>query len=220
MNLITRLGIFATASAALAVSSCSTGGGSPSGFLTNYKQLDAGYGTADAVSVYVKPGADLKKYDSVMIDPVTSIVATPGIDPKVTAQLAAYLSDALRGQVQGELKIVNVPGPTTLRIRTALTDVVENQNLGTPVTMVQSNPRATLTGALGSAEVAAFVSRVSVEGEILDSISGERLLARADERLGAKRDAAASMPWTEIRTQVKQGVGRLNQRFLTLRKAE
>lgn len=220
MNLITRLGIFATATAALAVSSCSTGGSSPSGFLANYKQLDAGYGTANAVSVYVKPGADLKKYDSVMIDPVTTIIATPGIDAKVTAQLAAYLSDALRGQIQGELNIVSIPGPTTLRVRTAITDVMEGQNLGTPVTMIQSDPRATLTGALGSAEIAAFVSRVAVEGEIIDSITGERLLARVDERLGAKRDATASMPWTEVRTQVKQGVGRLNQRFLTLRKGE
>ncbi len=220
MNLITRLGIFATASAALAFSSCSTGGSSPSGFLRNYKQLDGGYGTADAVSVYVKPGANLKKYDSVIIDPVTTVVASPGVDSKMTAQVAAYLSDALRGQVQGELKIVTVPGPTTLRMRTALTDVVENQESGTAVTMVHSNPRATLTGALGSAEVAAFISRVSVEGEIVDSISGERLLARVDERLGAKRDAAATMPWTEVRTQIKQGVGRLNQRFLALRKAE
>lgn len=217
MNLITRLGIFATASASLAISSCSTGGSSPSGFLSNYKQLDGGYGTENAVSTYVKPGADLKKYDSVIIDPVTTVVASPGIDSKVTAQLAAYLGDALRAQVQGELKIVSVPGPTTLRIRTALTDIVENQEHGTPVTVVHTNPAATLTGALGSAEVATFISKVSFEGEIVASTGGERLLASVDERLGSKRDASAAMPWTEVRTQIKQGVGRLNKRFLTLR---
>lgn len=217
MNLIKRLGITATAGTALALSSCSTGGNSPSGFLSNYKQMDGGYGTANAVSAYVKPGADLKKYDSVIIDPVTTIIASPGIDAKVADQVAAYLSDALRAQIQGELKIVTVPGPSTLRIRTALTDVVENEEHATPVTVVHAAPRATLTGALGSPEVAAFIAKVAFEGEIVDSVGGNRLLASVDQRLGSKRDVSAMTPWNEVRTKVKQGVGRLNQRFLTLR---
>ena len=216
MNLITRLGVTATAGAALALSSCSTGGKSPSGFLSNYKQMDGGYGTADAVSAYVKPGVDLKKYDSVIIDPVTTVVASP-VDSKVTDQLAAYLSDALHKQVIGELKVVNVPGPTTLRVRMALTDVIEGQSGGKPVTVVHTGAGATLTGTLGSAEVAAFVSKVSFEGEVLDSVSGERLLANIDHRIGAKREASASTSWASVRSAVGVGVERLNTRFLTLR---
>ncbi|MEO5913967.1 MAG: DUF3313 domain-containing protein [Luteolibacter sp.] len=217
MNLITRLGIFATAGAALALSSCSTGGKSPSGFLSNYKQMDGGYGTADAVSAYVKPGVDLKKYDSVIIDPVTTVVSSPGIDSKVTDQLAAYLGDSLRKQVVGELKVVSVPGPTTLRIRTALTDVIEGQTGGKAVTTVHPGARATLTGTVGSAEVAAFISKVSFEGEILDSVSGERLLANIDHRVGAKREASATTSWASVRSAVNAGVERLNTRFKTLR---
>ncbi|MES2921051.1 MAG: DUF3313 domain-containing protein [Verrucomicrobiota bacterium] len=217
MTTITRLGLLATAGTALALSSCATGGKSPSGFLSNYKQLDAGYGTADAVSAYVKPGADLKKYDSVIIDPVTTIVATPGISAQVQAQLAAYLSDALRAQTVGELKPVSVAGPTTLRIRTALTDVIEGQNAGTPVTTSHPGAKATLTGNLGSAEVASFISRVSFEGEIVDSVSGERLVANIDHRLGTKREATATTSWASVRSAVDQGVARLNSRFKTLR---
>src|SRR6478752_3176212 len=128
MNTITRLGLIATAgAAALALSSCATGGKSPSGFLSNYKQMDAGYGTADAVSAYVKPGVNLKKYDSVIIDPTTTIIATPGISPQLKDQLAAYVVNSLSSEISGDLKIVNTPGPTTLRIRTALTDVIEGQ---------------------------------------------------------------------------------------------
>lgn len=217
MTTITRLGLLATAGTALALSSCATGGKSPSGFLSNFKQLDAGYGTADAVSAFVKPGVDLKKYDSVIIDPVTTIVATPGISPQVKDQLAAYLGDALRAQVVGELKVVSVPGPTTLRVRTALTDVIEDQKPGTPVTTVHPGARATLTGNIGSAEVAAFISKVSFEGEILDSVSGERLLANVDHRLGTKREASATTSWASVRSAVNQGVARLNGRFKTLR---
>ena len=217
MTTITRLGLLATAGTALALSSCATGGKSPSGFLSNYKQMDAGYGTADAVSAYVKPGADLKKYDSVIIDPVTTIVATAGISAQVKDQLAAYLGDALRTQTAGELKAVSVPGPTTLRIRTALTDVIEGQEAGTPVTTSHPGTRATLTGNLGSTEVASFVSRVSFEGEIVDSVTGERLLANIDHRLGTKREASATTSWASVRSAMNQGVARLNGRFKTLR---
>lgn len=217
MKSIHRTGVIALAAAALSVTSCSTGGRSPSGFLGNYKQLDAGYGTADAVSAYLKPGVDLKKYDSVMIDPVTTVVATPGISAAVKDQLATYLGESLRSHSAGKLKLVGSPGPTTIRLRTALTDVVENQKAGTPVTTVHSNPQAALTGNLGSAAIAGFVSNVSFEGEIVDSVTGERLSALCDHRLGVKREATAATTWASVRSATNQGAGRLWHRFMTAR---
>jgi hypothetical protein len=213
MKSIHRIGVIALAGAALAVTSCSTGGRSPSGFLGNYKQLDAGYGTADAVSSYLKPGVDLKKYDSVLIDPVTTVVATPGISAEVKDQLAAYLGESLRSQSVGKLKLVGSPGPTTIRVRTALTDVIENQKAGTPVTTVHASPKATLTGNLGSDSVAAFISNVSFEGEIVDSVTGERLSALCDHRLGSKREATGATSWASVRSATTQGAARLWQRF-------
>ena len=217
MKLIKPLGLLATVGTVIALSSCSTGGKSPSGFLSNYKQLDTGYGSADAVSTYVKPHAGLKKYDSVIIDPVTTAIATPGISREVKDQLAAYLGDALASQLRGEMRIVKVAGPTTLRIRTGLTDVIENRKAGKPVTTVHAGARAKLTGNVGSASVAAFVSNYSFEGEILDSVTGERLMALTDHRLAAKRVASPATPWTTIRSGINERVGRLNERFKTLR---
>ena len=217
MKPITRLGLFAAAGAALALSSCATGGKSPSGFLSNYKQLDAGYGTADAVSAYVKPGADLKKYDSVMIDPVTTVVAAPGISAAVKDQVAAYLGDSLRSQLASDLKLTSAPSPTTLRVRMALTDVIECRKVGTPMTTVHSGARATLSGNLGSAEVASFISNVSFEGEVVDSVTGERLLANVDHRIGSKREASPTTSWASVRSAVNQGAARLRERFVTLR---
>jgi hypothetical protein len=217
MNFIQQIGLFATAGTALALVSCSTGGKSPSGFLANYGQLDSGYGTADAVSCYVKPGADFKKYDSFLIDPVTTVVAAPGINFAVTDQLAAYLGNSLRSQMAGELKLASVPGPTTLRVRTALTDVIESRDAGQPVTTLHSSARARLSGKLGSATVATFVSNVSFEGEILDSVTGERLMALTDHRLASKREASAATPWATIRSGIDQGAIRLRGRFNTLR---
>jgi len=218
MKPIHRSGLIALAGLALAVSSCSTNGDrSPSGFLGNYKQLDAGYGSADAVSAYLKPGVDLKKYDSVMIDPVTTVVATPGISAKVTDQLAAYQGEALRSQVAGKMKVVKVAGPRTLRVRTALTDIVENRKPGTPVTTVHTSPRTALSGNLGSDTVAAFVANVSFEGEILDSVTGERLSARCDHRLATKREATAATPWATVRANANQRAARFWQNFMKVK---
>lgn len=217
MKSLHRFAALALAGSALAVSSCSTGGRSPSGFLSNYKQLDAGYGTEDAVSAYVKPGADFKKYDSVIIHPVTTVVAAPGISTAVTDQLAAYLNESLKSQVAGGLRITNVPGPTTLMVRTALTDVIEGRESGTPVTAVHASPKASLSGNLGSETVAAFITHVSFEGEIVDSVTGERLSAMVDHRLGSKREATASTSWAAVRSAANQGAARLWKRFATAR---
>lgn len=212
-----RIGLSVAAGISLLVSSCSTGGRSPSGFLSNYSQLDAGYGTENAVSAYLKPGVDLKKYDSVIIDPVTTVVAAPGISDAVKDQLAAYLSGSLRSRMPGTMKVVTSPGPTTLRVRTALTDVIEGNKSAPAVTMVHSNPRATLSGKLGSDQLSAFISNVSFEGEILDSTTGERLSALSDHRIGAKRESTAVTRWEEIRSAANQGAARLWQRFSAAR---
>jgi hypothetical protein len=219
MKAVSFISVTLAAGITLAVSSCSTGGRSPSGFLGNYAQLDAGYGTADSVAAYVKPGVDLRRYDSVMIDPVTTVVATRGISPEVTDQLAAYMIDSLRSHVSGILKIVTVPGPATLRVRTALTDVIQTGGNAGAVTTVHTNPRASLSGKLGSETLATFISNVSFEGEILDSVTGERLCALSDRRIGAKREATAATSWEAVRSAGKQGAARLWQRFLAARGA-
>ena len=213
MKSIHRIGAIALAGIALAITSCSTGGRSPSGFLSDYSQLNAGYGTADAVSAYVRPGVDFKRYDSVMIDPVTTVVAASGISPEVSAQLAKYLGDALRENAPASMKVVSVPGPTTLRVRAALTDVIEGGPTKAPVKSVHPSPQAAMTGTLGSDAVAAFVSNVSFEGEILDSATGVRLSAMCDHRIGVKREASAATSWAAVRSATQQGALRLWKRF-------
>ncbi len=217
MKSIHRIAVLTVAGSALLVSSCTPGGRSPSGFLKNYKQLDAGYGAENAVSAYLKPAADLKKYDSIIIDPVMVIVATPDVSPVLKEQLAANLNNSLRSQLTCELKITNVPGPSTLRLRTALTDVIEGRETGKPVTTVHANPQATLSGNLGSDAVAGFVSNVSFEGEILDSVTGERISAMVDHRLGVKREAKASTSWAAVRSAANQAATRFWARFMLAR---
>lgn len=213
MKSIPRVAIMALAATGLIVSSCAPGGRSPSGFLGNYKQLDAGYGTEDAVSAYVKPALDLKKYDSVIIDPVTTVIGTPGISPEVKDQIAANLADAMRAQTGSKLKLASAPGPNVLRVRAALTDIFEGHNPGPAVTTVHQNPKATLSGKLGSDTVANFISHVAFEGEILDSVTGERLCAKCDHRLGKKRAATPDTSWAAVRSATNVAAANLWKRI-------
>lgn len=217
MKFAPHIGLIVTTGISLALASCSTGGRSPSGFLSNYSQLDAGYGTANAVAAYVKPGVDLGKYDSVIIDPVTTVIAAPEISSEVKEQIAAYLYGSLRSQVPSDLKVVDSPGPATLRVRAALTDVIGDGEHSIAVTTLHSSPRVTLKGKLGSDELAAFISKVSLEAEILDSATGERISALSDRRIGAKREATAATSWEAVRSATNQRTANLWQRFSAAR---
>jgi hypothetical protein len=213
MNPITHITHALAAACTLALVSCTSGGLSPSGFLRNYTQLDSGHGTADAAAAFVKPGVDFNKYDSVMIDPVATIVASPAVAPAVKEQLAAYLAEAFRTQALANMTVVASPGPSTLRLRAALTDVIGGQQTGRPITTVHTNPQTTLTGRLGSQEIASFISNVRFESEILDSTGGERLTALIDHRIGVKREAKPETTWAAVRSANQQGAARLWRLF-------
>ena len=89
--------------------------------------------------------------------------------------------------------------------------------MDTPVTTVHPAAQATLRGDLGTAEIAAFISKVSFEGEVLDSMTGERLMAKVDHRLGRKYEVTAKTPWSDVRKRVNRGAVDLFSRFATLR---
>jgi len=213
MKIVSLPGFVAAAAGAVLITSCGSSTTSPSGFLGNYQQLGGGYQTADAVAGYVDPNIDPDKYDSIIIDPVTSILATRDVDAATVDQLAAYLEDSLHAELGKRLRIVNTPGPTTARLRVAMTDVIEGQQGATPVTRVIQDPKARLKGAIGSQKVADFISKVSLEGEIVDSVTGRRLLASSDQRFGVKRKVTTSTDWRAVEKMVADAAANFRERL-------
>lgn len=192
---------------------------SPSGFLTHFDQLDAGYGTTDAVASFVAPDANAASYHSLMIDPVTTVIANPSVNPQVAEQLAAYVQETMNEEFGRQIRIVSVPGPGTLRLRAALTDVISGKPVqGKPVVVKHLAPKASYTGKLGSAEAAAFISSVCFEAELVDSVSGKRLAALIDHRLGNKREATPDTSWAAVRSGASMGSKKLAQRLADARK--
>jgi len=134
--------------------------------------------------VYVKEGADLSGYDRVMLDDV-QVWMNPetrhrGVLWSDIRRYAQVFDGELRAALEG-YPIVSEPGPTTLRLRVALTDVEPDIH--------GYSTRENL--AYGDTEESSGFTRLSiravaVEAEFQDSQSGERLIAALARRSSAK----------------------------------
>lgn len=193
------------------------------GFLGDYSQLHKVEGYP-AQLLYINPDAAWSKYDAVMIDSVT-LWATKDTG-KLTDDERQMLTDTLYRALHAELskyfKIADRPGPRALRLRAALTQAKgANVPLRTITTIVPQLRLISTAVGLG-ADVAVTVGSATVEAEVVDSVTNERLAAAVDERVGNKAlfsartfqkwgdvEAAASY-WAEraVRFLVRQGVRR------------
>jgi len=162
----------------------------PSGFLGDYSQLRPGTGD-EALLVYFNPQADFKKYTGLMIDPIRMYAASPDSDlakvPREDQQrLVNYFDATLREHLKKDCQIVEKPGPDVIRLRVAITEaehsnvVLDTVSTLLPIAIATS---ALQTVALGSSMA---VGKVGVEFEVLDSVTGERLAAAVDARVGRK----------------------------------
>ncbi len=153
-----------------------------SGFLKNYSQLKPD-SQVDGALRYLNPKRNLKQYDKFMIDPI-AVYFTPdakgaGIDPAKLKDLTDYFRSELVKALTKNYRVVNAPGKGVMRIRIAITDVEESEPL------LNVHPAMKLTGAgLGGA---------SMEGEGVDSLTGERIGAIVETRSGIRMSLAPGL---------------------------
>jgi hypothetical protein len=163
--------------------------GSPehAGFLGDYSRL-AEHPDHPAQEVYLDPQAVWSQYDSIEIDSVTLWVneGTAKLKDEERQMLTDLVYKALHEKLSQEFRVVDQPGPQTLRLRVALTQakgaIVPLRTISTivPTMLVVSS-------AVGlSADAANTVGSATLEAEIVDSITGRRLAAAVDSRAGTK----------------------------------
>ena len=133
----------------------------PVGFISDYSKLEKeGEGRLRYIS------ADLKNYDSVIVDPVQMRTHRdpPVLKPKERAEVTSYFNEAFEKMLREKgFKLVSAAGAKTARVRMALTDVQKSK------WYLNLHAGSKLTGAgLGGA---------SMEGEIIDSVTGAQLAA-------------------------------------------
>lgn len=154
-----------------------------SGFLGDYSGLAPDAKNGDLL-LYEKDPNALKKYNKFIFDPITIYLLPEardrGIDPDDLERLAKYFHDAVTDELakSGRYKIVTEPGPDVLELNVAITNV-EPTGAKRNAAVKGAVTAATVGVAPGAGLLVPRLSvgKVSIEGEILDSASGERLVA-------------------------------------------
>ena len=137
----------------------------------------------EGASFWVKPGLDLRGYDHLRF-PAVRVVPASGSE-------VASFPDALKQRAADALKlimletvapyydVVEAPGEHVLDVRLTITDLVAAQEVA------EGDP------AVG-------VGAAALEGELVDSRTGERLLAFVDRIEGSARGTEAEAEWRPV----------------------
>ena len=160
-----------------------------SGFLENYPEFKSGpKGGADLV--YLKEGVDFRVYNKIMMDHVVFYFSDDsrykGIHPEELSEFSETFHNAVVESLGDAYPLVDEPGPDVMRLRIAITDVVANKPGMGAISTVMPIGLALSTIKKGVTGTHTGVGRASIEVEILDSVTNERIGAAIDMRPGGK----------------------------------
>jgi hypothetical protein len=163
-----------------------------SGFLGDYSALVPDAKNGDLL-LYEKDPSVLSKYNKFILDPVTIYLlpaaAARGIDPDDLERLAQNFQKAVSDELtkSGRYQIVTTPGPGVLELNVAITNV-EPTGGGKNAAVKGAATAATIGAAPGASLLVPRISvgKIAIEGEMLDSTSGERMVAFVTSKGGRR----------------------------------
>lgn len=160
-----------------------------SGFLDDYSGLERADDISDFVWGYTRRPLILRDYHAAIVDPVLVYFlpdsdASVALDPEKLAELTRFFRTSVIEELEQvrDFQVVEQPGPGVARVRLAVTDIDVSKsaaNVGTKVTAMATVGAGFLVPALD-------VGGATMECEILDSESGERLMAVVDRDRGRR----------------------------------
>ena len=149
------------------------------GFLKDYSQLEM---RKDAKGVerkiWINPKLRPQNYQKIIIEPITFFPApspTEQVSMGALDEIRAYIDSGVRKAVEASMPVVSTDGPGVIRFRWAITASSVDKSLKA----YQLIPFALIvTAAKRGTGIETYDVKLMVEGEWLDSVSGE-VLARA-----------------------------------------
>jgi hypothetical protein len=211
---------------ALVIAGCATTEQAPnaqmSGFLGDYTQFHRGKG-GQAEYVYRDINVDFSKYQKVILEPVqlwaaeNSESALNSLSKEDQQLIVDYLYVSLSDAFKRDYVIVNEPGPDVMKVRCAITEakatspVKEILSTVTPYGLGISYAKHFMLGTHSGVGV------VSVEGELLDSVTGQRLAAVVDRRAGTKSLADKYTRWGDVQDAFSFWARRMQTNLALLR---
>jgi len=159
----------------------------PSGFLGDYSQLKESK-EWDAALVYVDPQTQWSRYDAIQLDSVTLWTnrGTADIGEKEAQMLTDIVYEALYEELGKVFRLSDSAGASTLRLRVALTQA---KGANVPLrTMTTAIPQMRVLGTVASlgVDTTATVGSATIEVDMRDSITDQRVAAAVDQRVGTK----------------------------------
>jgi hypothetical protein len=149
------------------------------------------------------------KYKKVIIDPVTIWQMPDAQRPEGSPlrdipledlqNLAIVFRDAMVKELEQDYEIVQAPGPDVFRLRTAITEasdsppVLDFISTFEPITRTISGISKLSTGTN------IWVGQASVEAKLIDSQTGDLLMAGIDRRSGEKTFKGVTSSWDDVK---------------------
>jgi len=168
------------------------------GFLSDYSHLEPDDGSLRYVDM-----KRLGSYDRFILEPVVvRLYGTPQgsrPDPEIRRELANYLQNAIVNAIRDRYKTVSHSGPGIARIRVAITDIDKS----TPAMNVL--PQTKMTG-LG-------IGGASMEGELLDSRTGEQIGAVIQSQKGKRISLSGLKKWGDAKAVMDDWAKRFRKRL-------
>jgi len=170
------------------------------GFLSTYANLEP---QSSTFMRYIAPNNALGQYDKFILDPIQVHFYDPDetkdIKPEDIEHLQQYFYDQIRKDLEAKYQLVTDPGPGVARIRIAITDLKQS----TPALNII--PQTKLTG-LG-------LGQASVEGEVVDSVSGTQLAAAIESQTGSRFSFSGLSKWGDVEAVMNDWAARLVKRI-------
>jgi Protein of unknown function (DUF3313) len=173
----------------------------PSGFLGDVSHLQAMQGDSSPELYFARAGVEWTDYDQLLLDPVT-IWREHGEPLRMSTEDGQRVADNFAKLLQASLardyELVNGPGPRTLRVQVAVTEVTKAKPVMNVIT--SSVPFTHTLGALeGYVGVKPPFSGASqVELRVMDALTSEVLMESVDRRIGTRHIIGAWESWKAV----------------------
>jgi Protein of unknown function (DUF3313) len=192
-----------------------------SGFISDYSKLQPDPKKGDLL-IHWKNSEVLKNSRKFILNPVIVYLLPEaekrGIDPEQLEKLARTFDDSLRDELtkSGRYQLVTEPGPGVMVLRIAITNVAPNG----------AKTNAAIKGAATAASVVVppgasllvprfSVGRVSIEGEMVDSVSGDVEVAFMTSKSGRRYFSGLKsyQTWGDINAAFRSWAKNFRQRL-------
>lgn len=165
--------------------------------------------------IYIKEGLNLGAYNKLLVDEIQYSYAEDspykGIRASDLDRISHSAFESLQKAVAGRFEIVDSPGPGVLHLRTAITGIRAAHK---PKHLLSYTPVGLLKQGVEKATGSDIVLRgATAEVELLDSVSGERLIAVMDPYAGYKSEATDTASWKEVNRTLETWAQRLAQQI-------